>query len=109
MTIKEALQAEVEYDNTNIIDKTLLDVLPSGTTGSIVYPTETHKDWVSEATAYVLRTAARAPEFREGSRFIGWKRGYLLREAKRILIALGIETDGISPGTRPSMKSGGYM
>ncbi len=102
MTIKEALQAESEYDNTNLIDKILLDVLPTGITGSTTYVSATHKDYVSEATAYLLRAAARSPEFREGSRFIKYSTKDLFREAKRILVALGIETAG-----NPVIKSGG--
>ena len=102
MTITEALQAEVEYQNTNIVEKILLDVLPTGIAGSTTYVSATHKDYVSEGAAYLMRAAARSPEFKESSRFIKYNASALLREAKSILVSLGIETAG-----NPSIKSGG--
>ena len=96
MTILEALQASIEYSETNVLEKAILD---AELTGSDTYSAE-DKDGVDHATALVMRVAARTPDFKEGSRFIKWDSGMLLREASRIMVRLGLETT-----SQPGIKS----
>jgi len=86
MTVLQALQAEVQYSNTNILEKILLDLS--------LEPTDTYTaDMAADveiATAHLLRRAARMPEFSEGSLRIKWDAAQCNAEADRLFAKNGI-------------------
>jgi len=108
MTILQAVQAGIEYENGELVNKILLDV---GLVGTDIYVPATHKNLVAEATAYIMIVAAHSPDFTESSRHIKFDAKTLLKQARSILTGLGIDPEtviGLS-GSTPSVRSGGYM
>lgn len=93
MTLLEALQSTVEYENPNTLEKVLIDL---GLSASTAY-TAALNGPVEVATAHVLVIAARTPEFREGSLYIKYTAKQLLTEAQRLFDKNGITTDAVGP------------
>jgi len=80
MTNKEALQAQTEYKNDNLLEKLLLD---RGVTTGGTYTAANAKD-IDLAAASLYYTLAAHPELREGAFSVKYNGPQLITMAKRI-------------------------
>jgi hypothetical protein len=85
MTKLEALQSLVEYDNTNLFTKALLD---NGITPTATYASSDKKE-IDLALCDVLLAMARLPEFKEGSHSVKYNSKQLLNWRDSILQEYG--------------------
>ena len=81
MTNKEALQAQTEYSNDNLLEKLLLD---RGVTTGGTYTAANEKD-IDLAAASLYFTLAAHPELKEGSFTVKYNGAQLRIMAKDIL------------------------
>lgn len=96
MTIKEALQSMVEYENDNLLVKALLDRGVSTTTATY---TAAHQQSVELAAADVYLALATHPDLKEGSRFVKYSNGALMAIRRTLLKKHGQTSDTITtPG-----------
>lgn len=80
MTISEALQASIEYQNANLFAKVLTD---RGLTGTATYSAE-HKQAVDLALADIYLYLATHPEAREGAWAVKYDTSRLLAARREI-------------------------
>jgi hypothetical protein len=90
MTRLEALQSLVEYENTNLLAKVLIDM---DVVSTATYTSADAED-IELASAYVYQTLAMSPDYSEGSLRIGWDRPRLKTEASRIFAKYGVDQIG---------------
>lgn len=82
MTILQAFQAMLEYENDNLLTKALVD---RGCTSSSATYTASDQATVELAAADVYLSLIAHPDFREGSRFINYSKGALLSLQRELL------------------------
>ena len=82
MTVLQALQAMLEYENDNLLTKALLDqgISSTGTTYSL-----THQKAVELAAADIYLILLNHPNFREGSKYVDYSGGKLLALRNELL------------------------
>lgn len=93
MNILQALQAEVEYKKSSLLEKIILDL---GLDATAEY-SASDKGSLEIATAHVLRRAAIFPDFAEGSLRIKYDSAALNAEADRLFKRNGITDQNSGP------------
>jgi len=82
MTILQALQAMVEYENDNLLTKALTD---RGCANTSATYTASDQATVELAAADVYLALLAHPEFREGSKYISYSKGALMSLRRELL------------------------
>jgi len=86
MTILEALQAMLEYENDNLLAKALTD---NGATSTATY-TSADERAVDLAAADIYLVLCSHPEFREGSKYVNYAKGALMSLARELMRKHGV-------------------
>lgn len=82
MTILEALQSMLEYENDDLLTKALLD---NGVTSTSATYSAADEQKIDLAAADVYFALCSHPNFKEGSRFIDYSKGTLISMRREIL------------------------
>ena len=88
MTIREALQSLLEYENDNLLNKTLIDRGVSNTKATY---TAANQQVVELAAADIYLWLCGHPILKEGSRYIDYSKGTLLSMRRGILRKWNLE------------------
>ena len=88
MTIKESLQSLLEYENDNLLNKTLID---RGISNPKATYTAANQQVVELAAADIYLWLCGHPILKEGSRYIDYSKGTLLSMRREILRKWGLE------------------
>ena len=81
MTNLEALQAMLEYENTNLLAKALTD---RGVSSSGTYSTANQR-LVELSAADIYLVLLNHPDFREGSKYVNYSKGALMSLRRELL------------------------
>jgi hypothetical protein len=81
MTVLQALQAMLEYENDNLLSKALTD---NGATATATY-SAADEQAVDMAAADIYLVLLNHPDFREGSKYVNYSKGALMSLRRELL------------------------
>jgi len=93
MTMLEALQSMLEYENNNLLAKALID---NGVSNSSATYTAADEKTIDLAAADIYLVLCNHPNFKEGSKYIDYSKGALMALRAELLKKWSVQPTTIS-------------